>query len=225
MVQTCSNSNDCQDSWGHFAGGCCGKSEITKNAERADDMTRKLFNLQGKNTGICATRLQADYVEKRGESNLFEWDKYMFENDFLVRNIWLHDMPYGDRDDVKWDDVMEHVKKDYQKEYDQIQNAREIYFKGYCMDSRLGGEPPNYREWMDMMMKDDDWDMERLEKLQDMFDDIKVDMGDNFVKITGEGMRIEMMEGEDGSGRMSIILESATKLAASAAALAAMTLY
>lgn len=73
---------------------------------------------------------------------------------------------------------------------------------------------------------DEDWDWERWEEMQDMFDDIEVEMGDDFMTLTGDGMRIEMREGEDGSGSMHIILESATKLAASALSLgAALTLF
>lgn len=72
---------------------------------------------------------------------------------------------------------------------------------------------------------DEDWDWAKWEEMQDMFDDVEVEMGDDFMTLSAEGMRIEMREGEDGGGSMHIILESATKVAASALTLAALTLY
>jgi len=75
-------------------------------------------------------------------------------------------------------------------------------------------------------MADQDWDWAKWERMGEIFDDVEVEMGDNFMNLSGPGMRIEMMEGEDGSGSMRIVLESATKLAASALSIgAALTLF
>lgn len=114
-----------------------------------------------------------------------------------------------------------------QKEYaDVLENESNVYFKGYCMDGRLPGEPIDWEKMMGYHMDDEDWDWERMEELQNMFDDVEVTMDDNSMTITGDGMRIEMREDEDGSGSLHIVLESATKLAASALSLgAAMTLF
>jgi hypothetical protein len=61
-------------------------------------------------------------------------------------------------------------------------------------------------------------DMSMVEMLQD----VDVDMRDDGMSITMEGMKIEMQEGEDGSSSMRIVMESATKLATSAVAIASL---
>lgn len=222
MIQTCRDSKDCAGTWGHFNGGCCGRSEITKGADLLDPETRKIWDLQTDGQGLCVPRIQADFMEKQGEVNLMEYNRYNFENDWVTRNIWLNDMPYNDRDDVKWEDMMEYVRK----EYPEFEKERDIWFKGYCIDGRLPGQEPDYDDWMKEMMADQDWDWAKWERMGEIFDDVEVEMGDNFMNLSGPGMRIEMMEGEDGSGSMRIVLESATKLAASALSIgAALTLF
>lgn len=67
---------------------------------------------------------------------------------------------------------------------------------------------------MDMDM-DMDWDMPEVE----------VDMRDDGMTISMEGLEIEMNEGEDGTGSMRIVMEGASKLAVSGLALAGLALY
>lgn len=74
---------------------------------------------------------------------------------------------------------------------------------------------------MDMM----DMDMPDFDDMQEMFEDMDmdVDVRDNGITISMEGMTVEMEEGENG-GSMRIVL-GASKIAASAAALATLALY
>lgn len=77
--------------------------------------------------------------------------------------------------------------------------------------SRLPGEPADWEKTLEMMREHD----------SDRNDSpITFEIGDNQVHIEGDGFMIHMEDGEDGSERMQIILESATKLAASALTLA-----
>lgn len=151
-----------------------------------------------------------------------EYNRYNFENDWVTRNIWLNDMPYNDRDDVKWEDMMEYARK----EYPDFEKESNVWFKGSCIDGRIPGEVPDWDDFMKKMMSDEDWDWAKWERMGEMFNDMEIEMGDNSMSISGPGMRIEMMEGEDGSGSMRIVLQSATKLAASALSIGAtMTLF
>jgi hypothetical protein len=187
-------------------------------------MTRQVFDIQGENRGVCVTQKQADYIDGRGDINMMEYDRWSFESDWFTRYMYTNmiepDMPKEDREDVTWDDMLDRIRKDYP----EIDKYNDIWFNGRCIDSRLGGEPMDWQkfheEWME---EDEDWDMS---KMGEMFEDIEVETGDGFMKITGDGMEITMKENEDGSGSMHIILESATKLAASALSLgAALTLF
>jgi len=69
-------------------------------------------------------------------------------------------------------------------------------------------------------------DMPSMDDMQEMWDDlgVEVEMTDNSMSMTMEGMSVHMEEGPDGN-RMSIIMEGASKIAAGAVALATMTLY
>lgn len=81
--------------------------------------------------------------------------------------------------------------------------------------SRLPGEPADWEKTLEMLREHD-------EDRNDSDWPFSIEMGDNQVHIEGDGFMIHMEDGEDGSERMQIILESATKLTASALTLATM---
>jgi len=87
---------------------------------------------------------------------------------------------------------------------------------------------PSSGEGMDMMKDgDEDWtkdmNMDMMNDMMEKMGGIEMSMEDGGMKMSMEGMSVEMSDGPNG-GRM-IIKMGAAKLAASAAALAAMTLY
>jgi hypothetical protein len=66
------------------------------------------------------------------------------------------------------------------------------------------------------------WDMD-MPNWEDM--GINVDTRDDGMTISMEGMSIEMNEGQDGEGSSMRIVMGATKIAASALAIASVALY
>lgn len=217
MMLMCRSSSDCEDKWGHFNGGCCERSDVIKGQDKMDKEMKEMFDLQGEKGGFCAPATQANYAEEKKEHNMMEYNRWQFENDFLMRNVWLFDVPMEERDDVTWDDVTREVRK----MYPNFDDMNDIWFTAQCIDKRVPGEPIDWEEWMDQWMgdMDDDW-MGR--------NGIEIEMEDDMMSISMEGddgrMMVEMGEGENG-GYMRIVMESATKVGASLATLAAMTLY
>merc|ERR1712185_196605 len=153
-------------------------------------------------------------------------DRHAFENDWLARSDWLMDVPMDEREGVTFDDVLGWMRE-HMPHYEEA--ARNSMMGAKCVDKRVPGEPLNYDELMKEVWGDDmdmDMDWEKMKKMMEMFEDLDVEMDDGYMKVEGDGLLIEMEEGEDGYGSMRIVLESATKLAASAASLAAaMTLF
>lgn len=72
MDVLCNSAADCNDAWGHFNGGCCGRMELTKGADNADPETIKFLELQGEG-GICTPKISVDYIMERGDVNTMEF--------------------------------------------------------------------------------------------------------------------------------------------------------
>jgi len=156
---------------------------------------------------------QADYFDGKDEVNQMKNMKFGFENDYVTRAQWTWRYPEEMQKEITWDTVLADVRK----QYPAIDEMRDTWFTGKCMGdgSRLPGEP---MDWEAVMKKYFEEDEDRR------MGPITVDMEDGKARVQGPGFEITMTEGEDGN-MMRIVMDSATKLAASAIALASLTQF
>lgn len=159
---------------------------------------------------------EVNFIENSGKErhNMMEYNRNRFENDWLTRQVWLFDVPYEQREEVTWDDVAREVRK----EYPNWDDMNDIWFKAQCIDERVPGEPIDWEEWMEHVMDGDDMDDDWMGR-----NGIEIEMEEDMMSISmadeSGRMMVEMGEGENG-GYMRIVLENATKVGASLAALA-----
>ena len=131
-------------------------------------------------------------------------------------NVKLEDAPY---DFMEWADMIS-------KDYEPARYWFESSFRSVCMEPRMQGSLPNtlYSDMHGDAMHGDQG-MDGMDDMMDMVRDMGVDveMTDNGINMSMDGMSVMMEDGPNG-GKMTIVL-GAAKVAASALALATMTLY
>lgn len=78
-----------------------------------------------------------------------QYNKWNFENDWLVRSLWTMGMDHEQREEMTWDDLIDNVRKEYPELVKDIDAENNIWFQGKCIDARLPGDPIDWEEMME----------------------------------------------------------------------------
>jgi len=201
-LMECRSQQDC-DKDRKYDGGCCMRTSIAWGHdmfEKSPTNFKESFErLQKDDTlGFCAPKVVTDYMDSQDDkkTNFWDYERHLFSTKEF-NELFFKDWPADVKRPGNFEGWVQAIEKDYPGVYDW----KEWGFESQCLAGNMWGD----MDWPDM--------------------DIDVDMRDDGMTISMEGMTIEMKEGEDGSGSMRIVMESATKLAVSGLALASLALF